>query len=148
MLSKNQLHKIGQPIRFKVRPLGPLLKSGLSLMKNILQRLAKSVLIPLGMTVAASATDASIQMKTFGSGMMILIILNEEIKIIKSLEEPCLLIKCVSKTIKGGFPGMLLGALRVSLLGNLLTCKEVKSKIPGREVIRAGGGTIRASQDF
>ena len=38
-------------------------------MKNVLKTLAKSVLIPLGLTAAASATDAAIQKKVFGSGM-------------------------------------------------------------------------------
>ena len=60
-------------------------------------------MIPLALTAAASATDAAIQKKIFGSGMITLIILNEEMedimKIIKSLEESGLLI--------GGFPGML-----------------------------------------
>ena len=40
---------------------------GLPLMKNVLTPLAKSVLIILGLT-AASATDACIQKKIFGSG--------------------------------------------------------------------------------
>ena len=51
------------------RLLGPLLKTGLPLMKNVLKPLAKSVLIPLGLPVAASATDAAIHKKMFGSGM-------------------------------------------------------------------------------
>ena len=42
-------------------------------MKNILKQLAKSFLIPLGLT-AASATDAAIHKKMFGSGNKILII--------------------------------------------------------------------------
>ena len=40
------------------RFLGPLLKKGLSLMKSVIQPLTKSVLIPLGLTAAASAADA------------------------------------------------------------------------------------------
>ena len=56
-------------------------------MKNVLKPLAKSVLIPLGLTAAASATDAAIHKKMFGSGMCpsdlakqaTLIISNEEI---------------------------------------------------------------------
>ena len=47
-LSKTQLHKIGQSGRFLGRHLGPLLKTGLPLMKIVLKSLAKSVLIPLG----------------------------------------------------------------------------------------------------
>ena len=42
------------------RLLGPLLKTGLPLMKNVTKPLAKSVLIPLGLTAAASAADAGI----------------------------------------------------------------------------------------
>ena len=79
-----------------------------------------------------------------------LIISNEEMndimKIIKSLEESGSLIKGISKTIKneakeqkGGFLILLLGTLRASLLGNLLT---------GKGTIRAVEGTVRAGQDF
>ena len=59
-LSKTQLHKIGQSGGFLGRLLGPLLKTGLLLTGNVLKPLAKSVLIPLGLTAAASATDAAI----------------------------------------------------------------------------------------
>ena len=45
------------------RLLGPLLKTGLPLMKNVIKPLAKSVLIPLGLTAAASASDAGIHKK-------------------------------------------------------------------------------------
>ena len=66
--------------------------------------LAKSVLIPLGLTAAASATDAAIHKKMFRSGFTTLIISNEEMneimKVINSLEESGLLIKGVSETIK------------------------------------------------
>ena len=37
-------------------------------MENVLKPLAKSVLIPLGSTVATLATDAAIRKKMFGSG--------------------------------------------------------------------------------
>ena len=40
--------------------LGPLLKTRLPLMKNVLQALTRRVLIPLGLTAAASAADAGI----------------------------------------------------------------------------------------
>ena len=40
-LSKTQLHKIGQLGGFLSRILGPLLKTGLSLMKNVLRQLSK-----------------------------------------------------------------------------------------------------------
>ena len=45
---------------FLGRLLGPLLKTGLPLMKNVIKPLAKSVLIPLGLTAAASSLDAGI----------------------------------------------------------------------------------------
>ena len=48
---------------------GPLLKTDFPLMKNVQKTLAKSVLIPLGLTAAASAIDEAIQKKLFGSGM-------------------------------------------------------------------------------
>ena len=57
-LSKTQLHKIGQSVGFLGRLLGPLLNAVLPLMKNILEPFAESVLVPLGLTAAASATDA------------------------------------------------------------------------------------------
>ena len=102
-LSKTQLHKIRLSRRFLGRLLGPLLKTGMPLMKNVLKPLAKSILIPLGLT-AAAATDAAIHKKMFWSGITILIILNNEMnyimKIVKSLEGFGLLIKGVSKTIK------------------------------------------------
>ena len=123
-------------------------------MKNLLKPLAKSVLISLGLTAVASATDVAIHKKMVGSGhllnlasrMITLIISNEEIndiiKIIKSLEESGLLIKTVNKTIKneakeqkGGFLSMLLGTLGASLLESLLTSKDT---------IRAGECTIRS----
>ena len=66
--------------------------------------LAKSILISLGLTAAASVLDAAIHKKMFGSGNTTVITSNQEInhimKIIKSLEEPSLLIKGVSGTIK------------------------------------------------
>ena len=70
---------------------------------NVLKPLAKSVLIPLALLAAASATDASILQKMFWLDVTTLITSNEEmhdiIKIVKSLEESGLLIKDVSETI-------------------------------------------------
>ena len=57
-LSKTQLSKMIQSGGFLSRLLGPLLKTGLSLIKNVIKPLAKSFLIPLGLTAAASAADA------------------------------------------------------------------------------------------
>ena len=135
-------------------------------MENGFKPLAKSVSIPLGVTTVASATDAAIYKKMFGSRrppldltsyhsnlasrMTTLIISNDEkidiMKIVKSLEESRLLIKDVSEIIKneakeqkGGFFSTLLGALGASLLGNLLT---------GKGTIKAGEDTIRAGQNF
>ena len=45
---------------FLGRLFGVLLKKGLPLIKNVIKRLAKSVLIPLELTAAASAADARI----------------------------------------------------------------------------------------
>ena len=62
-LSKTQLSKMIQSGGFLSRLLGPLLKTGLPLIKNVIKPLAKSVLILLGLTVAASAADAGIHKK-------------------------------------------------------------------------------------
>ena len=51
--SKTQLSKMIQSGGFLSRLLGPLLKTGLPLIKNVIKPLAKSVLIPLGLTAAA-----------------------------------------------------------------------------------------------
>ena len=65
-LSKAQFSKIIQSGGFLGRLLDPLLKTGLPLMKNVIKPLAKSVLIPLGLTAAASAADAGIHKKIIG----------------------------------------------------------------------------------
>ena len=62
-LSKAQISKIIQSGGFLGRLLGPLSKTGLPLIKNVIKPLAESVSIPLGLTAAASATDAGIQKK-------------------------------------------------------------------------------------
>ena len=67
-LSKTQLSKMIQSGGFLGRLLGPLLKTGLPLIKSVIKPLAKSVLIPLGLTAAASAADARIHQKILGSG--------------------------------------------------------------------------------
>ena len=106
------------------RILGPLLKCGFYLMKNVLKQLTKSVLIPLGFT-PVSATSTAIHEKIFGSStypidlakQTKLIISNEEMndimKIVKPIEETDLLMKGISETFqneskkqKGGFPSM------------------------------------------
>ena len=67
-LSKTQLSKMIQSGGFVGRLLGPLLKTGLLLIKNVIKPLAKSVLILLRLTAAASAADAGIHKKILGSG--------------------------------------------------------------------------------
>ena len=89
---------------FLGRLLGPLLKTGLPQMKSVIQPLAKSVLISLGLKAAASAADAGIHKKILGSDHnRTLIISNKEIddilEIVKSLEDSGLLLKGISKTI-------------------------------------------------
>ena len=48
--------------------LGPLLKTGLLLMKSVIKPLAKNVLVPLGLTAAASAADVGMHKKILGLG--------------------------------------------------------------------------------
>ena len=151
-LSKTQLSKMIQSGGFLGRLLGPLLKTGLPLMKSVIKPLAKSVLIPLGLKATASAADAGIHKKILGSGHnnTTLIISNngmdDILKIVKSLEDSGVLLKGVSEIIqnegkeqRGGFLSMLLGTLGASLLGDVLS-----KGLSGRGVIRAGEGTIRA----
>ena len=103
-LSKAQVSKIIQSGGFLGKLLGPLLKTGLLLIKNVIKPLAKSVLAPLGLTAAMSAVDAGIQKKIFGSGTTTLVISNEEMngimKIVQALENSGILLKGVTKTIK------------------------------------------------
>ena len=122
-------------------------------MKSVIKPLAKSVLIPLGLTAAASAADAEIHKKILRSGHnnnTTLIISNDEmddiLKIVKSLEDSGVSLKGVSETIqheakeqRRRFLSMLLGTLGASLLGDVLS-----KSLSGRGVIRAGEGTIRA----
>ena len=132
--SKTQLSQMIQSGGFLGKLLGHLLKTGLTLIKNVVTPLAKSALIPLGITAAASAADAGIHKKILGSGNTTLIILNKDIedliKIVKSLEDSGLLLKGVTESVqnevkeqKGEFISMLLGTLGASLLGDLLTSK-------------------------
>ena len=151
-LSKNQTSKMIQSGGFLGRLLGPLLKTGLPLIKNVIKPLAKSVLIPLGLTAAASAVDAGIHNKIiFGSGTTTLIISNDEmkdiIKIVKYLEDSGLLLKGVSETVqneareqKEGFLSMLLGTLGASLLGNILAGKVVIATSQGQGINRTEKG--------
>ena len=57
-LSKTQISKMIQSGGFLGRLLGPLLKTGLPLIKNVIKPLTKSALIHLRLTTASSAADA------------------------------------------------------------------------------------------
>ena len=115
--------------------LGPLLKTGLPLIKNVNKPLAKSVLIPLGLTAALSAADAGILKKILESVNITLLISNKDtgdlIKIVKSLEDTGLLLKGVTESVqnevkeqKEGFLSMLLDTLgALGTLENLVTGK-------------------------
>ena len=133
-LSKTQLSKMIQSGGFLGRLLGPLLKKGLSLIKNVIKPLAKSVLIPLGLTAAAQQ-----QMQEYIKNIRVW-----EYDNINNITTTYsgLLLKEVTETVqnevkkqKGGFLTMLLGTLGASLLGNLLT---------GKGINRAGEGVLRA----
>ena len=67
-LSKTQLSKMVQLGGLLGRPLGPLLKIGLTLIKIVIMPLAKSVLIPLGLTAAASVADTGMHKKNLRIG--------------------------------------------------------------------------------
>ena len=90
-LPKAQISKIIQSGGFLGRLIGPLLKTGLPLTKHVIKPLAKSVLVPLGLTATPSAADAGIDEKILGSGNTTLIIWNEEMngvmKIVQALED-------------------------------------------------------------
>ena len=136
-LLKTQLSKMIQLGGFLDRLLGPLLKTGLPLISNVIKPLAKSVLIPLGLTASASAADAGIHKKILGSGnattpMISNNEMEDSIKIVKSVEDSGVLLKGVIETVlnevkeqKGGFLSMLLGTLGASLLGNILAGKGI-----------------------
>ena len=147
---------------FLIQLLGPLLKTGLPLMKSVITPLAKSVLIPLGLK-AASAADAGMHKKILGSGNNTTPIISNKdiddlIKIVKSLEDSGLLLKGITESVqneikeqKGGFLSVLLGTLGASLLGNLLTGKNafhagkgVNKK--GKRIHRAGEGIVSAGE--
>ena len=61
--SKTQLNKIWKSGGVLGVVLGALLKPGLPLIGNVLKPLAKSILIPLGLTAPTSTTDGAIHKK-------------------------------------------------------------------------------------
>ena len=107
-MSKAQLTKIqkGGFLKFLL----PLLKSGLPLLKSVVKPLGM-----LGLTAAASATDAAINKNILGSGNHITLIISNDnmqdlLKIVKSLEDSCILLDGITETVinevkeqKGGF---------------------------------------------
>ena len=130
--SRSQILKIIQFGRFLSELLCSLLKTGLPLMKNVIQPLVKSVLIPLGLTAAPTAADEGIQKKILGSGTTTLMISKEEMndimKIFQALYDSNILLKGVTKRIKneshevkGGILSLLLGNLTSSLLRSILS---------------------------
>ena len=140
-MSKAQISKIIQSGGFLSKILGPLIKTGLPLLKSIIKSLGL-----LGLTAASSAIDAGVQKKIYESGKSTLIISNEEMndimKIVQALEDSNILLKGVTKTIKnetkerkGGLLSMLLGTLGASLLGDILT-----KNLSGKGTVRAEEG--------
>ena len=98
-LSKAQISKIIQSGGF----LGSLLSKLVGPLMKVAIPSAKNVLAPLGITAAASAVNAGIQKKIYGSGATTLIISNEKMnnimKIVQTLEDSNILLKGVTKTI-------------------------------------------------
>ena len=155
-LSKIQLSKMIPLGGFLSRLLDPLLKTGFPLIKNVIKSSAKSVLIPLRLTAAASAADAGIHKKDIR-------IRNNNFENFKWrnewYNENCsstwnsnILLNGVTKTVqnevkeqKGGFLSILLGTLAASLLGNLLTGKGIYRAGKGKGINTAGEGIVRAA---
>ena len=154
--------KLSKADKSKIIKSGGFLGSLLSKIAGILMKapvpLLKNTLTPLRITGAASAIYAGIQKKIHGSGTTTLIISNEEMnnimKIVQALEDSNTLLKGTTKTIenetkeqKGGFLGILFGTLRATLLGNILTRKEMLRNGYGSKDLRSkeGKGMLRAS---
>ena len=123
--------------------------------------MAKNILVPLGIIVAASAIDTGIQKKTNGSGTTTLIISNEEMhekmEIVQALEDSIILLKGITRTIKnetkeqnGGLLGILLDTLRACLQGNMLTGKAILKagfeNKKGKGLLRAGYGNKKGKR--
>ena len=103
--SKTQLSKMIQSGGFLGKLLGPLLKTGLPLIKNVITPLAKSVWIPLRLAAAASTAGAAIHKKILRSGnTTTLIISNKDmenlIKIVKYFKYSRLLLKEVTESVQ------------------------------------------------
>ena len=131
----------------------------LPLIGNLIKPLTKSVVIPLRLTGAASATDAAIHKKMFGLSINLFIISNEEtndfIKIVKSFKGFGILTKGVIETIKNEakeekarFLSILLHTVEASFTENLLINKRLMRAVEGAISMSEGQGTIRPAQDF
>ena len=150
-LSKAQIKKLIQSGGF----LGKLLSKLAGPLMKVAMPLAKNVLAPLGLTVAISAIDGSIQKKIHGSGFKFIIEqedMNDIMKITEALENSGILLKEVTKTIESetkeqrrGILGMLLGTLGASLLGNLLTVGKGMMSA-GDGIVRVNDGILRAGE--
>ena len=99
-ITKAQISKIIQSGRI----LGSLLSKITGPLMKVAVLFEKKYFIPLGIAAAPSAINAGFQKKMQGSGVTILIILNEEMndkmKIVQALEDSNILLKVVTKTIK------------------------------------------------
>ena len=130
---------------------------------KVVDPLAKNILTPLATKASAFATDAAIQRKMRGRGVVrgekrvTLFISNGDmddiIRIRKSLENLCVLIDVVSKTVQqeikrreDRFLGMLLENLVASTLGNMLTGKIIMGT--GKGVVRAGRGYNNTDKQY
>ena len=95
-LSKAQIVKIIQSGGCLGKILGPLLKTGLPLLKSVIKPLGL-----LGLTAASSAIDAGVQKNIYGSGTTTSVISSEEMndimKIVQALEDSNILLKVVTK---------------------------------------------------
>ena len=103
-------------------------------MQSVLAPLAKSVLIPLGLSKGMSAADASIQKKIYGSGHHLNLALRTTALTISNegMEDIGFLIKGISETNKNEAKeqkmellSKLLWILAASVLGNALVGKRV-----------------------
>ena len=152
-LSKTQISRTIQSEGF----LGSLLSNLASPLMKVAAPLAKNILVPLGITAAASAIDAGIQTKKITSfwdkNKQIISDneMNDFLKIAQALENSNISLKGIIKTVenetkerKGGFLSMLLGTLASTLLGNMLAGKGIvrigyRNK-QAKGIVRAGYG--------
>ena len=152
-LSKAQIKKMIQSEGF----LGKLLSKLAGPLMKVAMPLAKNVLAALGLTAAMSAIDGGIPKKMRGEEVK-LVIENEDMnditKIIEASENSGILLKGVSKAIenetkeqKGGFLSMLLGTLRDSFLGNLLSGEKVIVRA-GKGILRTGAGAKKSKNSI